>query len=298
MGMSQFFLALIIDPPLPSVRPSTWPGMRVAWAKPLPPPSHLGSHLGGGGARGRGPATAAAAAAAPPLGGLVGAPGSSQQMQVGSFLAAAGQLQPNLHASRGQSPGGWTTSSAAVIASRVHWLVANVSEVTHAPGAAPQVQESVYVWAVDGLAEVTLNGLPRGGVTSHRGASGPRAVLWGRDSRSLTWQQPLAFASAGPELRWDLVAYVLYPQLVPVIAVCKTLAWPAGQYGELAAFAAATVTQDAGSAACPHTGILVQFLVQQTLPGCPTPLASLQPHPRLTSLVAALGQDGAVCFWS
>jgi hypothetical protein len=49
-----------------------------------------------------------------------------------------------------------------------------------------------------------------------------------------------------------------------------------------------TSMQDVGSAACPHTGIRVQGLCQQPLPGCPDELVSLRPHPQHPTLAVSL----------
>jgi hypothetical protein len=46
--------------------------------------------------------------------------------------------------------------------------------------------------------------------------------------------------------------------------------------------------QDVGSAACPHTGIRVQGLCQQPLPGCPDELVTLRPHPQHPTLAVSL----------
>jgi hypothetical protein len=59
------------------------------------------------------------------------------------------------------------------------------------------VEETVCVWAVDGLGDVSLSGLPRGGVSTQRGSSGgPRAVLWGRDSHTVKWLRQRELAEA------------------------------------------------------------------------------------------------------
>lgn len=170
LSMSQFCLALVIEPPLPSLTPHAYPGLRAAWARPLPPPTHHGAK------------------------------------------------QPAGHAMQGAQP----YSAALPIASRVHWVVASVA-VHHPPpyspgpqawsavsplgsgsrpsgvgplaGASPSshgswLEETVCVWAVDGLGGVTLSGLPRGAVQASKGAGGPRAVLWGRAGGHVTWLQP------------------------------------------------------------------------------------------------------------
>lgn len=72
-----------------------------------------------------------------------------------------------------------------------------------------RLEELVCVWAVDGLTGVVLSGLPGGAVTSSKAAAPPRAVLWGKDTRSVAWLMPQETWLAD-DLRWvGLCSYVM-----------------------------------------------------------------------------------------
>jgi hypothetical protein len=117
LSMSQFCLALVIEPPLPSLKLGVRPGLRAAWARPLAPPTHLME--ANGDAEGYGSAANSLGLAAVGKGHSGGAasgdlPSSLQQQQ----------LQPSFTPLPSHT---WLSSSAAAIASRVHWLVATVA---------------------------------------------------------------------------------------------------------------------------------------------------------------------------
>jgi hypothetical protein len=120
--------------------------------------------------------------------------------------------------------------AAVTIASRVQWVVATVgvarpagsggsgmlSRSPRPPAVAAahnssslqprgsigtELEEVVFVWAVDGLhAEGAGMHMQqqqqRPGQGPARGAAGPRAVLWGREARRVAWLQPQALMAA------------------------------------------------------------------------------------------------------
>lgn len=188
LSLSQFCLALVIDPPLPSITPGVWPGLRAAWARPLLPPAFTATQGTAGGS---------------------GTGGTWSSDGGGGVTAGGGP---------GSSGSAWSAASAATaITSRVHWVVASMGVVvapggTGAAGGSGVVglagvsgggtlEEAVCVWAVDGLGGAALTGLPRGAVAASRGAAGPRAVLWGRDTRTAAWLQPHEVACAPRDTR-------------------------------------------------------------------------------------------------
>ncbi|GFR41683.1 hypothetical protein Agub_g2429, partial [Astrephomene gubernaculifera] len=269
LSMSQFCLTLVIEPPSLNLLPSSRPGMRACWAKPL------GSSSGGG----EGTAAVTTALYDSASGGSGAAAGGG---------AAAG-VGPPEGQDAGREDGGDGSGDGG---SRLQWIVASVCLAAHEDadaaelGAAAGVpmDEAVCVWAVDGLSSVVLSGMPRGSVSSAKTAASPKAVLWGIQQRSVSWLQPGKLLPASPTaLRpgdFAIAAYVSYPGGMPLLAAGDSCVGMQGAYAEVRSYqisptAAATPAGSSQTA----TYLRIASLARQIITGNPETISSMLVHP-------------------
>ncbi|KAG2488583.1 hypothetical protein HYH03_012902 [Edaphochlamys debaryana] len=284
MSMSQFCLTLVIEPPALNLTPFSRPGMRACWARPLGSGTKDGGSVAGGGGAGGGAGAAASAAAT----GLLGDGGEG-----------------------GEEDGGGGEGGG----SRLQWIVASVGvgpEVD--PDGLPAIDlgpwgggqegmvEAVCVWAVDGLSAVVLSGLPRGSVSAGgKTTASPKAVLWGREQRGVSWLQPakLLPASPGParSSEYGISAYVSYPGGMPLLAAADFCIGMEGAYAEVRRYQIApTAAAVPGTSGHTATCLRIGGLARQAMTGSPEVISSMIVHPA-ADVALLRDRTGGVALW-
>lgn len=209
---STFCLTLVIDPPMPGLLVGALPGLRACWAQPLLPP-----------------ASASTTSVIPSSPRASASPGGKTALVSGHSSTMYGNPTTArllwIIATAGVQP----TSTTAPYSSGN-----GSSSSTRQAGTEDEAAEVVCVWAVDGLSSIVLSALPKGAVRSNK-SSTPRAVLWGRDARSVRWLQPHN-ALPGRAEDYSLTGYVSYPGYVPVIHGSDACVARSGCYAEARAF--------------------------------------------------------------
>ncbi|MEW5313195.1 MAG: hypothetical protein WDW38_004781 [Sanguina aurantia] len=270
---STFCLTLVIDPPMPGLLVGALPGLRACWARPLLPPASSTCSI-----------PPSPGASASPAGKTVLVSGHSSTMYGNPTTARLLWIV----ATAGVQPSSTTAPYGGGVGS------GGGSGSTRQAGTEDEAAEVVCVWAVDGLSSIVLSALPKAAVRTNKSAA-PRAVLWGRDARSVGWLQPHN-ALPGRAEDYSLTGYVSYPGYVPVIHGSDVCVSRSGCYAEARAFRVATVTQDAGASASPHTGILVTDTIQGSMSGSPQSLTHLALHPHV-AVAASLDSSASLKFW-